>query len=843
MWHPKRTLIECLASISTKNIGAGIYYIDGDTKSQLVTYKELWEMSKRILGYLQNHGVKPGHEVILQMDTNQDLLPAFWACMLGGAIPVPISLSNSDNIRQKVLNIFPLLKNPWLISSKGELPGFQEYAGQTRQMETLFLIRKTALSIDDMKEYGKDGIVVEARPEDIAFIQFSSGSTGLPKGVVLTHQNLIRNIEGIVNSSEMAVTSRFLSWTPLTHDMGMIGFHLMPLCMNTDQHHIPTNAFVMHPTLWMKKVHEHRINIISSPNFGLGFFLNHYRRERAKEWDLSCVYQLYNGAEPISASLCRRFSEEMEPYGFKKNAMYTVYGLAEASLCVTVPEPRSELRSVIVDRRHLSIGDVVQIGRDVRQEHMVEFVVEGRAIINCEVTICDEQGAKTNDGVVGAICIRGSNVTQGYYNDPEATIQLINTEGWLNTGDLGFTYEGELVVTGRHKDILFVNGQNYYPQDLETIIEEIDNLGIGKAAVCGVFDSRNNTEEIVAFLCHKNKFDAFLVLAEEVKQRVYQKTGLSIKDVVPIFTLPKTTSGKIKRYLLKEQYETRVFDSILEKIAELKRMQNKTRGEKQGVSTAMHKSLLEIFAEIIGYNDITIDDNFFDFGANSLILTRALDMIDRLYPQKVVLANLFAFPSVRKLAAFLNQDLPKLKGNPLSQRLAVEQAGEPGEYTLELPVETRAKIVRVAQAHGLTQEEVVVAGLGLTIADACARDCAQIYVADDYGQVMLCSLTLSDLKDLKMLLTRVKDAPRAFDSAFSLERLPQMSGCGSKEISCLFSTARYRMVHTFDIAVCFDIAQHETLLLRHSSKLAKATMLEFSQTYAHVIEQLAQLGA
>ncbi|MNI57633.1 putative ligase [compost metagenome] len=259
---------------------------------------------------------------------------------------------------------------------------------------------------------------------------------------------------------------------PLTHDMGLIGFHLTPLLADMHQYLMPTALFIQHPTLWFQKASDHRITTLASPNFGYSHFLNYYKKNHAVGWDLSAVRLIFNGAEPISAKLSRQFMAEMGAYGLRPNTAFPVYGMAEASLAVTFPPVDELLIEIRIDRQ-TAFGDLAnELSEESADPAALSFVDLGMPVDDCQVRICDDNGKLLPERTVGEIQIKGPNVTGGYYNDPSSTEKAISKEGWLKTGDLGFMRNGRLVVTGRKKDILFVNGQNVYPHDLEQMIEE-----------------------------------------------------------------------------------------------------------------------------------------------------------------------------------------------------------------------------------------------------------------------------------------------------------------------------------------------------------------------------------
>jgi len=342
-------------------------------------------------------------------------------------------------------------------------------------------LRNKSILIESIEDISQAGKVFDAKPEDTAFIQFSSGSTSDPKGVVLTHKNLITTMRAIIDGSNLTSEDRFFSWMPLTHDMGMIGNHLTPVALCSDLTLMDTSVFVRRPLLWLTAASERRSTILCSPNFGYKHFLKVYEAKGIDPIDLTNVRVIFNGAEPISLELCKQFLSSMSPYGLKPNTMFPVYGLAEASLAVSFPIPGEAIKSTNLKRTKLAVGDKVEVS----DEDSMTFVHVGKAVRDCAIRITDIDNNILSDHAVGKIQLKGDNVTKGYYRAEEINRQLITSDGWLETGDLGAFIDGELIITGRIKDIIFVNGLNLYSHDLENILHDHEQLELGKVVATG----------------------------------------------------------------------------------------------------------------------------------------------------------------------------------------------------------------------------------------------------------------------------------------------------------------------------------------------------------------------
>jgi len=627
-----------------------VHYIAGEEQRRKVSFGELRRTALGVLRHFQDFGIRAGDELILFTASNEQFIDGFWACLLGGIVPVPVAVGISDDHRHKLLKIFRQLRNPFVYTEQGQLARLAEFgqaAGCGTEVEAL---RARSLCVDQITTLGSPGRVHPARPGDIAFIQFSSGSTSDPKGVVLTHGNVITNIRGIVECARFTDEDVSLSWMPLTHDMGLIGFHLCMLAAGIEHTIMDTRLFSRRPLLWLKEASDRGATLLSSPNFGYKHFLKMFESRGIAGLDLSRVRLIFNGAEPISAPLCARFLDAMAPFGLRRNAMYPVYGLAEASLAVSFPPPGSEYRTVTVDRRRLAVGSTVAPASAGGQP--LELMRLGRPVAGCELRIAGDDDELLPEGCVGHIQIRGGNVTGGYYGGvhPES----FTADGWLRTGDLGFRQEGELVVTGRHKELVFVNGENCYPHDLENIAEAEPGIELGKVAVAGARRAASDEDELLVFLLHRSSLEDFIPLANRVRRRITAQTALQVAHVLPVRNIPKTTSGKIQRNLLARAYENGEFDAVMQELDALRLEHHDPAVETE---SEVQLQLQNICAKVVTEQQVGVDDDFFDLGISSIALAQIFERIDEEFPGLLEIEDLFEMTTIRAIAAHLEEGL------------------------------------------------------------------------------------------------------------------------------------------------------------------------------------------
>ncbi len=640
------TMIDLLADVKDRD--REIRFIDGENDETVLSFSGLWDEALAMLGALQQRGMKPGDELIIFSKSNKSFVVAFWAAMLGGIVPVPVAVGISDEHKLKLFRILSQLENVTLFTELDLLQRLLDFAKERGLPDISTLLETHAVLMSDVKP-DAHGELYDATPDDIAFIQYSSGSTSDPKGVVLTHRNLCVNIRAIVEGADWRDDDQALSWMPLTHDMGLIGYHLSVLAAGMNHAVMDTSVFVRRPLLWMSKASELRATQLCSPNFGYKHFLKLFVRKGLPDIDLSSVKRILNGAEPISWDLCEEFLNALAPLGLKRNTMLPVYGLAEATVGVAFSAVGPEYGRVVMDRHSLQIGETFR-PVDETDPDAVSFVTVGKAIRDVDIRITDDNDAVLSAGHIGHIQLHGPSMTARVYGDAEATAALFTGDGWLRTGDCGVFVDDKLVITGRQKDIIIINGQNYYPHDIEEIIARVDGLDLNKVVVAGATPKGGQTEELVAFILYRQDLDAFKPMIDAVRDVVGEQTGIAVDTVIPVPRIPKTTSGKVQRGKLLEAYFDGEFDAVL---GELRPSEAARESVDEDPLVA---ELEQICREVAKDRKINADDNLFEVGVSSLTLTEVVLAIDEKYPGKLDISDLFDYPTLREIAAFLQRD-------------------------------------------------------------------------------------------------------------------------------------------------------------------------------------------
>lgn len=594
----------------------------------------------KCLGFFQNHGIKIKDEVVINTKSNHKFLIAFWAAILGGMIPIPVAVGVGDEHKRKLLKILNRLKNPTLITDdkvQERLMSFIE--SNDEHTDLIDSIENSVINI----ESSQNGQIYTSREEDIAFIQYSSGSTSEPKGITLTHKNLVTNISAIAKGLNLTSSDIGISWMPLTHDMGLIGTHMTLFSCGLSQIIMDTDLFIKKPLMWLQQTSKYRASILTSPNFGYKHLLKIHERRPLKDIDLSSVRLLINGAESISVSLCNEFLEKMKVFGLKKETMFPVYGLAEATLGVSFPETGKVFDFINLDRKSL-INDGLCIESKSKNNEFL-FMMHGKPIEDCDYRIVDDNGEEVPDNNVGNIVIKGDNVTKSIYQDKELSKNLYDKDGWLETGDCGAICNDQLIITGRKKELIIVNGQNYFPNDIEDVIIRGGSFDLGKIVAVGAINPEDTNDQLVVFVLYRSDLNTFKSIAEEIRRIVIQHLGIEIDYVIPIKKIPKTTSGKIQRTILSNNFIDGIYNDYIRPKRRITKIPDS--------SSDYLETLIAITNDYSKEFEIKENDNLFEVGISSLTLSEIMMAIDEIYPDKISLDDIFDNPTLKELSKLL----------------------------------------------------------------------------------------------------------------------------------------------------------------------------------------------
>ena len=519
---------------------------EGDTVCQWA-YSDLLAAAQKAAAGLAGLGVKRGDRVGVMLPSGPDYVAAFYGILWLGAVPVPLYPPfRLDQLEDYVQRQAAILK----------LAGVEILISFDRAKPVMPLLKLHSPGLKKIVTVGE--LEGEAPPYSVhpqALIQFTSGSTGLPKGVVLTHTNLIHNIRGYGFGMNLTPRDVTISWLPLYHDMGLIGTMLGSIYDGQPLALMGPQDFLARPSRWLWAVHQYRGTVSPAPNFAYEICARKIPDEELEGLDLSSWRIALNGAEAVRPETLERFSERFAPYGFKPEAHFPAYGLAEASLAVTFPPPgRGPLVETLSRETLESEGVVAACGAG---ETPMTLVACGRPLPDMEVRIVDNHGKVLEDRRRGLVEFRGPSSLESYYNNPEATAAAKDADGWVKTGDLGYLSEGELYLTGRIKDIIIKAGRNIQAEDVEDIVASVKGVRRGCVAAFGVEDDKEGTELLVIVAESRLKDEgAKNELAGKIEKEVARRLGVPPDrvDVVKSHTVPKTPSGKIRRSECKKRW-------------------------------------------------------------------------------------------------------------------------------------------------------------------------------------------------------------------------------------------------------------------------------------------------
>ena len=514
--------------------------------SAVVPYSELQQQARLAAQRLLSLDLKRGDHVALVADTHQDFIVLFFACQYIGlvpfAMPIPLNLGSHAIYVQQLKGMLTSGRAKVAIAHKEFISFLEEAAVDNEHLEWI----GTPEQLADITPSERS--MEPSRPEEPAYLQFTSGSTRSPQGVIITGKAVMSNLQGITRSGlKVHNGDRCASWLPFYHDMGLVGFVLGPIASQLSVDYLRTRDFAIRPLQWLRLISRNRCTIAFSPPFGYELCTRRIRSADLQQLDLSCWRIAGIGAEMLRSSTFKAFARTMAETGFDSNAFLPCYGLAEASLAATFSELDHGLDVMSVDALTMAErGIAVRVQADNRK--VIEIVNCGSALPEHEIRIIDNDGELLPDLRVGRVLVKGPSLMSGYLDDQEATDRVILENGWLDTGDLGYLYSDNLYLTGRRKDIIIVNGRNIRAQDLEEIAEEMDEIRMGESSA---FDIETDDEQQIVVLvveCRLTESTARQSLIKQLQRKVYEGFGIyCYVDLVAPHTLPRTSSGKLSR--------------------------------------------------------------------------------------------------------------------------------------------------------------------------------------------------------------------------------------------------------------------------------------------------------
>lgn len=546
----EKNLVELF--LSRRKSKQKIYYYENDSKSE-ETYESLFLDSLKAAEYLKKSGLKPGDKAILQIPYKKMFLETFWACIFLGVVPAPMGVLEEYERKtmdtDKLYHIWKLLDRPAVLTTTN-------IAQQLKTTGSFYEQTFSAISMEGpiKQEALKDEELYSWNENEISLLLFTSGSTGLPKGVGLSQHNILARTLGEVTKYHMDQSEVDCNWMTFTHAAGLIWSHIRDLYLDIPQIQVQSEYILESPLRWLQLMSDYKVTTTWAPNFAFALVQNSLESEKEYNWDLSALRCIFSGGEANISKTLRGFLKKLEPYGLPMNSVIPAFGMTETSSCITYYEEFSYDNSSDLD----------------------EFLPVGSPMSGIELRIKDKEGNILREGDIGYVQLHGETVTAGYYNNEQANRDTFTEDGWLITGDLGYIKNGQLVLTGREKDIIIINGLNYYVQDFEAAVDGMPQVNSSYTVATSI-RKKDGTESILIFFCPKNEkllqeenMDELCGLCQSIRREVQEKCKIHPDYVIPISTdeSVRTDIGKKQRNYYQKKFNAGAYDMILEKLGE-----------------------------------------------------------------------------------------------------------------------------------------------------------------------------------------------------------------------------------------------------------------------------------
>lgn len=531
------------AANTATNQTVKFYYADG-VQSEL-SYSDILAKARRIKAGLMQSGLQRGQKVIFQFNRNEDFVNAFWGCTLAGLVPVPIaasrdySKSNANTI--KLAHAYRMMDKPVVLTSDDIVNGVKNIA----QIEGISSLE--VLSVSDFYTLPEDDQVVRVEPDDVALILLTSGSTGLPKCVQLSHKNVISRSQGSIQKNGFDQDLVSISWMPMDHVGGIVYFHIRDVYLGAKEVNVDIDYILADPLRWLELIHEHRVNITWAPNFAYSLIVDREKDLAKRSFDLSCMHFMLNGGEAVVPKTMQVFIELLAPHGLHEDAVKPIYGMSEISSGITYPE-RLELT--------YSGDDSV-------------FVSVGKPVPGVNLRVVDEYDNLLKGGQSGRLQVSGLTMTQGYLGGDEINGGVFTEDGWFKTGDIAFIESGNLTITGREKDMIIINGINFYSHEIESVVDDVDGINISYTAACAVQRDGNPSDQLAVFFnTDIVENDELLSLIKNIRRTIVSRIGVHPSFVLPLDKedIPKTEIGKIQLSKLSKRFGEGQFDNLVKRL-------------------------------------------------------------------------------------------------------------------------------------------------------------------------------------------------------------------------------------------------------------------------------------
>jgi acyl-CoA synthetase (AMP-forming)/AMP-acid ligase II len=532
--------------------GSAVTLIPEPGSADTLRYDALVENAARCAAALAEHGVGPGDRVLLCLPTGAQFLTAFFGTQLLGATPtaiaVPIRFGGAAGFEGQLKELVGYLRPAAVVTTAAVIEALPDLAGAA-------LIDGAALHARATANDAPMRPVRRPKGDELALIQCTSGSTGRPKGVMISHANLAANCRQLTDAARWTRADTTVSWAPLYHDMGLITGILCPVSVGGNAVLMPPTRFLRAPAEWLRHISTYRGAVAAAPNFAYGYVTSRVRDEELEGVDLSCWRVAFCGAEPIQPATVRRFVDRFTRWGLPPDAFTPGYGMAEATLVITIKRPDASFRFDSIDRQTAVTG-ARAVDVDPQSADAVHVVDCGEPVAGAEVRIVDDNGRPLEADRIGHVQFRSPSRTAGYFDLPEESAASTAEPGWWRTGDIGYLRDGSLRITSRAKDLVIIRGANYFPSDFEQAAETVSGVRLGAVIAVGHRPENADSEELHLIVETELDAEQHESLRLAVQAAVGSRTGVIPAGIhlVPKRSIPKTTSGKLQRAKARELF-------------------------------------------------------------------------------------------------------------------------------------------------------------------------------------------------------------------------------------------------------------------------------------------------
>nr|QEO74387.1 AMP-dependent synthetase and ligase [uncultured bacterium] len=607
--------------------------------------------AEHVLGGLRSLGLAPGDCVLLQLADHEQILPALWGCLLGGFVPVvaavPADLSESSRAIDQLKKTWDLLDSPVVITT------------QTLEAERALLAKRWSVDSDRLPTFEQllahqsDTRHHASQPDDTALFSLTSGSTGLPKCVNLTHRNLLSRAYGANQLGRHALSDVILNWLPLDHIGSISDWHLRCVLLGCRMIYAAKAEILARPLRWLELIAEHRVTHTWAPNFAYALIVDALKQNAGRSWDLSSVEAFLTAGENVSPAVARQFLDLLAPCKLKPTAIRPAFGMAEMGSGVTYRcATESEPVRVFYARRESLGGALARC--EPADSDAVGLVSLGPPIPGIALRIVNEEGDILPETTVGLLQVRGAAVANGYFRNPEASA-VFHSDGWFDTGDLGFLSQGELYLTGRAKDTIIIHGANFSCSEIEEVVQSIAGVEPSFTAACAVRKGHDHESLALFFHTSFSQREELTPLVKQIRREVVRQVGVNPEYLLPVpaDAIPKTAIGKIQRRQLREELESGAFDEVIANVNELLHREMPASAE-AAPHTEIERQVAEIWKSALGLESVRVDQNVFELGAHSLLLVQIHSRLEAALGRKLSVVELFQYPTIQQLAGFLS---------------------------------------------------------------------------------------------------------------------------------------------------------------------------------------------